>query len=145
MATGGGYVAYRQWRQDVVIKRNMAIRDVVREMYGRLRTNRFLYDVEYETKWYDDKFHNSEKEGEVDQVMYDLNYVCYILREGVIKKGELNMVQYVLYRCLRNKQVQEYLAFTNNFAQRQGLECPFAELIRFGLTNNLLDEKTFNR
>lgn len=144
-AIAAAIVAYRQWKLDRLFKRSSAIRDIIRGMHGNPGTNKFLHDIDYDVKWYDENFHNSEKERAVDVALLDLNYICYMFRMGLIQEDELNMARYELCRCLQNAQVQNYLEYINGFAKGGGMESPFAELIRYGMEKNLLNEKVFNK
>ncbi|MDD3383678.1 MAG: hypothetical protein PHX46_02570 [Bacilli bacterium] len=71
--------------------------------------------IEYNEKWYDEKFHNSkELELSIDSLFSQIDYICYLYKNKQIRKNEFNIFEYEIKRVCVNKQSQNYLLTTFN-------------------------------
>ena len=90
---------------------------------------RAFYAIEYSEFLYDSAFHKSEREREVDKLLRHFANLALAWQAGLLSTADVRPVQYYVLRVLRNPEVQKYLAFIEQWSERQSLgEHPYAVL-----------------
>ena len=104
----------------------------------------FLYDIDYDKKWYGGKFHEGKKENKVDRALSFLSFVCYLRSERLLGDAEFAFFDYELARVLGNRQVIDYLYNLHHFSARQDRKSPFEQLINYGVNVGLVEKNVFS-
>ncbi len=123
------------------IKRAQYLKDVL----DKLRTDTFNtdieylleYDVEERKSWYNEKFHHSDLEKKMDRFLSNINYFCYLRNQKIIGKREFKFLRYEIERVCLNEQVQAYLWNLYHYSLQYTSDCPFQQIIDYGIKNNL--------
>jgi hypothetical protein len=98
----------------------------LKDLYMLIRTDteiaRAFYCIEYGKFRYTPEFHGSELEPKVDRLLTLIDLVCELHAQGVITEREMNFFNYQFVRVARNKDIQNYLSFLNDFYRTNGLD-----------------------
>lgn len=109
--------------------------DFVSNLISAIRTNERLSDafylIEYDKKWYDEKFKKSKIEKKMDALLSQLDYLCYARETKLIREEAFNYFGYTLYRVVNNKEARNYFWNLYHLAKLLNQECPFAHLINY--------------
>lgn len=90
---------------------------------------RAFYAIEYAEFRYDSAFHKSEQERQVDKLLRRFSNIALAWQAGLLTTRDVRPVQYYVLRVVRDKQVQQYLAFVARWSKEQDLgEHPYAVL-----------------
>lgn len=98
-----------------------------------------FYDIEYSRFEYDQSsFHDSVQEKQLDKLLMHFATAALSWRVGLLKAEDLEPLQYLVRRVLRDPGVVQYLAFVNEWSSRANLgEHPYIALSEMG---KVLDE-----
>ncbi len=132
-----------QWNRQ--LKREAA--EFLKGLLDELRSEEivsFLYDIDYDKKWYGGKFHEGKKENKVDRTLSFLSFVCYLRSERLLGDAEFAFFDYELARALGNRQVIDYLYNLHHFSAGQNRKSPFEQLINHGVSVGLVDKGVFS-
>lgn len=131
-----------QWNRQ--LKREAA--EFLKGLLDELRSEEivsFLYDIDYDKKWYGGKFHEGKKENKVDRTLSFLSFMSYLRSKHLFGKAEFKFFEYELMRVMGNEQVVDYLYNIHHFSARQGRPSPFEHLIDYGIKVGLVNKKNF--
>lgn len=93
-----------------------------------------FYAIEYSKFKYDDEFHESENERKLDKVLVHFANLSIAWKSGLLQKDDLVPVQYFVRRLLRDKGVNDYLRFLDNWSDYAELgEHPYQTLKKLGV------------
>lgn len=104
-----------------------------------------VYTMDYGGFWYNDSFHGSVFEKEVDSLFRYLSFICYLYDRRLISEKEMTLFEYVLNRTCLSAQSIEYLWNIYHFARSNGLECSFSPLIKYGESRGRITTDFYNR
>ncbi len=102
------------------------------------------YRIDYEENWYDQAFHGSPEETEMDEYLTSLAFVCFLKKRGDIGENEMNVFSYELDRTLKNPQVIDYLYNLHHYSKASGGKSPFDALEAYARTNGYLATNIFD-
>lgn len=90
---------------------------------------RAFYAIEYSEFKYDDGFHKSEREREVDKLLRHFANIALAWQAGLLSTRDVRPVQYYVLRVIRDPDIQSYLKFIAGWSKQQALgEHPYAVL-----------------
>jgi hypothetical protein len=90
---------------------------------------RAFYAIEYSTFKYDEKFHGSEHERQIDKLLRHFSNIALAWQGGLLSTRDVRPIQYYVLRVVRDTEVQEYLKFIASWSKQQKLgEHPYAVL-----------------
>lgn len=90
---------------------------------------RAFYAIEYSEFKYDDTFHKSECEREIDKLLRHFANIALAWQVGLLTIRDVRPVQYYVLRVLRDPEIQNYLNFISQWSKHQALgEHPYAVL-----------------
>ena len=90
---------------------------------------RAFYAIEYSDFRYDEAFHRSDKEREVDKLLRHFANIGLAWQAGLLRTRDAKPIQYYVLRVMRDPEVQKYLKFLARWSSDQGLgEHPYAVL-----------------
>lgn len=88
---------------------------------------RAFYAIEDDEFKYDDTFHKSDKEREVDKLLRHFSNVALAWKAGLVFTADIRSLKYYVLRVERNTEIQKYLAFIAQWSKEQRLgEHPYA-------------------
>lgn len=94
---------------------------------------RAFYAIEYSEFRYDQNFHKSSCEREVDKLLRHFSNIALAWQAGLLSIQDVRPIQYYVLRVLRNPEIQNYLKFISEWSKQQALgEHPYAVLIQLG-------------
>jgi hypothetical protein len=92
---------------------------------------RAFYAIEYSEFKYDDGFHKSDREREVDKLLRHFANIALAWQAGLLSITDVRPIQYYVLRVIRNPEVQNYLKFIDAWSEKQALgEHPYAVLTK---------------
>jgi hypothetical protein len=90
---------------------------------------RAFYAIEYSEFKYDDEFHKSEREREVDKLLRHFSNIALAWQAGLLTTRDVRPIQYYVLRVLRDAEIRNYLKFIAEWSKQQALgEHPYAVL-----------------
>lgn len=90
---------------------------------------RAFYAIEYSEFKYDDRFHNSDREREVDKLLRHFANIALAWQAGLLSITDVLPIQYYVLRVIRDTEVQNYLKFIAAWSEKQALgEHPYTVL-----------------
>lgn len=138
----GGLFALYQWQESNKSKRA----ELIYSIYEKIRFSdsimATIYMIDYGESWYNDKFHNDNREMElsIDRLLSILNYICYLKKNRNITDQEFSFLNYTLDRVCSSYDMQAYLWNLYHFSKSNTLKCAFHEVIDYAIKNNLFPE-----
>ena len=113
------FLAYRQLKQGQEAQRLQAnamrarfVLDLNQEFLANDAERNFFYKLDYKDFVFDpNSFAQSEEERQLDRLLYKLSYVGKLLRDRLVSLDDVNNIQHIANRTLRNDQVIEYLRY----------------------------------
>jgi hypothetical protein len=90
---------------------------------------RAFYAIEYSNFKYDEEFHGSEREREVDKMLRHFSNIALSWQVGLLSIRDVRPIQYYVLRIVRDAEIQRYLTFIAGWSKEQNLgEHPYAVL-----------------
>ncbi len=113
------FLAYRQLKQGQEVQKLQAnamrarfVLDVNQEFLANDAERNFFYKLDYRDFVFNpDAFAQSEDERQLDRLLYKLSYVGKLLRDGLVSLDDVNNIQHIANRTLRNDEVIKYLRY----------------------------------
>ena len=102
-----------------------------------------FYEIEYSHFTYDENFHGSEKEPEIDKLLRHFSNLALMWKDGFLKLSDIHPVQYFILRITNDTEIQKYLEFIQKWSgyARTGSH-PYVALIEL---NDKLNKKCLTR
>jgi len=92
-----------------------------------------FYAIEYSDFRYDESFHKSTQERQLDKLLRHFANIALSWQAGLLTTEDVRPLQYYLLRIMRDPEVQKYLSFIEQWSSRAGLgEHPYSVLVRLG-------------
>lgn len=127
----GIVLTYLQIIQTKKIKRAEFVSDLLKAMRGNTELSQIEYLLDYDIKWYDEKFHGSPIESNIDNFLSHLNYVCFLRAKKLLSKKEFEIFEYELYRSVTNYDCKCYLWNIYHWSRKNNKKSSFAYLIEY--------------
>jgi hypothetical protein len=90
-----------------------------------------FYAIEYSEFQYDEGFHKSPQEREIDKLLRHFANLALAWQAGLLSTADIQPVQYYVLRVMRDPEIKKYLAFIAHWSQMTGLsEHPNAVLTK---------------
>ncbi len=88
-----------------------------------------FYKIEYDEFKYGHQFHGSNEEKEIDKLLRHFSNLAMMWKVGLLELNDIYPIQYFILRTTRNKNVQQYLNFIDDWSNRVGTGGhPYADL-----------------
>jgi hypothetical protein len=95
----------------------------------KTKTFSAFYAIEYSKFKYDEEFHGSKYEREIDKLLRHFSNIALAWQAGLLSTRDVRPIQYYVLRVVRNAEIQKYLKFIANWSKQQKLgEHPYAVL-----------------
>ena len=113
------FLAYRQLKQGQDAQRVQAnamrarfVLDLNQEFLANDAERNFFYKLDYKDfKFEPNAFAQSDDERQLDRLLYKLSYVGKLLRDRLVNLEDVNNIQHIANRTLRNEEVIKYLQY----------------------------------
>jgi len=90
---------------------------------------RAFYAIEYSEFRYDDNFHRSGQEREVDKRLRHFANIALAWQANLLNTSDVRPIQYYVLRVMRDPEIQKYLKFIAEWSKQANLgEHPYAVL-----------------
>jgi hypothetical protein len=124
---------------------------LVEKLRGDKDISDFIYGVDYDVHWYDERVHLSfyrneftkEFEKKADKSLSYFSYICYLFLEKEITAKEFEVFDFELVRLAQNFEVQSYLHNLYCYAYLKKIPLPFKYLFIYFKNNELLPDEVF--
>lgn len=94
---------------------------------------RAFYAIEYSKFRYEDAFHGSEREREVDKLLRHFANIALAWQAGLLSTRDMRPIQYYVLRVMLDQEIKKYLKFIAEWSKQQALgEHPYAVLSQLG-------------
>ncbi|MBQ6922946.1 MAG: hypothetical protein IJQ66_07650 [Clostridia bacterium] len=126
--TGFAFTVYQIAKSNKV-KHAEFIEELLRNIRLNERVIEATYLIDYNRNWYNDAFHGgSENEKNIDALFSQLDFICYLYFESLLKKKDFSIFKYEIKRVCHNSQCRNYLWDLYHWSKK---ECSYNNLIRF--------------
>lgn len=136
-AIGGAFI-YWQWRNSIRIRRAEFINQILEKLRFDRDLTSTVYIVDYNQKWYNSSFHNSDLERSIDKLFCYMDYICYLKSTRNISTTEFKIFQYEIHRTCISISSQVYLWNLYHFSKKNNTDCSFQYLINYGIKSKLM-------
>ena len=90
-----------------------------------------FYQIEYKTFKYDDGFHRSFREYQLDKLLRHFTAVALAWDRGLVRKKDLDIVRYYVLVIVGNKEVWRYVKHVRAVAkEKRGVVHPYGVLVK---------------
>ena len=90
-----------------------------------------FYAIEYSEFRYDENFHKSVQEREVDKLFRHFANLALARQAGLLSTVDVRPVQYYVLRVMRDSEIKKYLEFIARWSKENGLgEHPYTVLTK---------------
>ena len=90
-----------------------------------------FYSIEYSKFRYDDSFHDSTHEREIDKLLRHFANIALAWQVGLLTTADVRPIQYYVLRVTQDTEIQEYLQFMREWSKRASLgEHPYTVLTK---------------
>ena len=139
----GGLVAIIQWCSSIKLRRAEFIDKIINitRFDEGISKTMLIIDYDENNNWYNDKFHNKNKELEyqIDKLLAYIDYVCYLYNEEIISYNEFIVLEYKVTRICSSLSARTYLWNLYHYSKiRMNAVCSFINLINYGIINKIL-------
>ncbi len=90
-----------------------------------------FYAIEYSVFKYDESFHKSKFEREIDKLLRHFAHTALAWQAGLLSTTEIKPIQYYVLRVMRDPEIRKYLEFIADWSQQNNIgEHPYAVLTK---------------
>ena len=90
-----------------------------------------FYAIEYSVFEYDDSFHNSKFEREIDKLLRHFAHIALAWQAGLLLTTDIKPIQYYILKVTRYPGIRSYLEFIADWSQQNNIgEHPYAVLTK---------------
>lgn len=90
-----------------------------------------FYAIEYSVFKYDDSFHNSKFEREIDKLLRHFVHIALAWQAGLLSIADIKPIQYYVLKVMRDPEIRHYLEFIADWSQQNNIgEHPYAVLTK---------------
>ena len=79
-----------------------------------------FYKVEYGEFEYNNNFHGSEEEKEIDKLLRHFSNLALMWKNELLTLKDIHPIQYFILRAVNNSEIQKYLSFIDNWSKTAG-------------------------
>lgn len=119
----------------------------VAEMMDKTRSNPAMLELfsllDYQKFEYNLRFHGSEIERTVDNLLHHYEYIIYLKKTRMLKKAEFGFFEYNIQRVIGDYQIQNYLFNLYHFVNTGNLSFKYKRLLEYGEENGLINPTEF--
>ena len=109
------------------------VSDALKAFSTSVEMKRAFYMIEYSRFTYDESFHDSDLERELDQLLQHFSIVALSWQSGLLKAPDLKPLEYFVLRIMRDSEVKMYVAFVESWSQQAELgQHPYSALAEMG-------------
>jgi hypothetical protein len=138
-AATGLLLAFYQSRRANAQARAALVAEYLKSFAEDEEIQRAYYAVAYSQFLYNEDFHGSESERQIDKLLRHFSNIALAWQAGLLSTHDVRPIQYYVLRVARNDEVRRYLRFMADWSKQQHLgEHPYAVL-------NQLSEQLNNR
>ena len=112
-----------QWWKKVQSERAEKLSNLINVLRRDVRQLSMLYKIDYNKHWYDESFHKSKLEGEMDQFLSYYEYILYLKKNHIITKKEFSFFKYDITSIVSNDDVQLYFFYLYHYAKPKKGQC----------------------
>jgi hypothetical protein len=76
-----------------------------------------FYKIEYGKFKYNNDFHGSEEEKEVDKLLRHFSNLALMWKNELLSIKDIHPIQYFILRTVNNSEIQKYLSFIDNWSK----------------------------
>ena len=92
-----------------------------------------FYAIEYSEFKYNEEFHNSQLERDIDKLLRHFSNIALSWQSGLLRTKDVKPLQYYLLRVLRDQEIQSYLKFIADWSKQAATgEHPYSVLVKLG-------------
>lgn len=121
----GGMFALIKWNENTKLKRAEFVDKTLEKIRNDKDIRGLFYDIEYGKPWYNQEFHESDKEKQVDKALAYFSYVCYLRKYNLIKKKEFVFFEYEVARIASNSDFVKYMFNLYHFSKKNNVTISF--------------------
>ncbi len=142
LALIGLLFTYRQIKENFKTQKATFFKDLYSIMYTDTSIAKAFYALEYGKFKYDNNFHGSDSEGEIDRLLSFANLVCDLYFQQILTEREMRFFKYRFLRIFTNTDIQNYLKFLTPFYS--GVDSgtkPYNGFVSYCEKNSLAEQK----
>lgn len=113
----GGLYALYLFQRSIRDKRNQYVQEVLNGIYNDLEVRKVLYSVDTGTETDEIRF-GGQLEKEADKTIRYFDYVGYLIKQGNIRRTDIEPFEYEINRILHNPIVLEYISWLRGIGVR---------------------------
>ena len=104
----------------------------------------FIRKSDYDVRWYDEKFHNSQLEETVDGVLTEYSYLCHLKKTKMIANKTFDFFRYYIDTILSDPQMIDYFYNLYQYTNAAKTIFPFIHLLNYAFDNGFINKKIFD-
>ena len=109
------------------------IADLMKALHNDPLVRDGYYLIEYSKFKYDEFFHDSEEEKQIDALITVFEQAAREWEAGLLSTKDVKMLSYEYLMTYQNPEIQNYLKFLQEWAERRGLvRAPWSSFERLG-------------
>ena len=122
----GLFQSVSQQRRNNALSRAVLVADHLSEFSSDDEMQRAFYLIEYSKFEYNDDFHGSEHEPQIDRLLRHFSNVALFWKSGLLSLADLEPLKYQIIRVGGDPEIQKYIDYLRGFAEEHGnLSHPF--------------------
>ena len=114
--------ANKQTKKGAIQKRSEYIIDLFNTFINDSQMIDIYYKIEYGTFYYNESFHGSQDERNLDKLLGHFTNVGRLYSANILKKKDLSFLQYEFIIIYENESVCEYLDFLDDWFEMRGIK-----------------------
>lgn len=122
--------ANKQSRKGAIQKRSEYVINLFNTFINDQQMIDIYYQIEYSTFEYDENFHGSENERNLDKLLGHFTNVGRLYESNILEESDLSFLQYEFIIIYENPGVQAYLHFLDSWFQTRGIKSKKFEQFR---------------
>ena len=143
-AVFGGLFALYKWNKSMRVKRADYIKGLI-----EIKNNEWILETftlfDYDSEWYNMKFHGSELENKIDYTLTYFDFICYLNDRGIFDKETFMLFKYQIDSIVKNKQIHNYFYNLYHYSLNNGLATSYYYLLKYALKNKCIDDSFMDK
>ncbi|WP_217434961.1 hypothetical protein [Marinifaba aquimaris] len=96
-----------------------------------------FYKIEYSQFHYDNGFHDSKEEREIDKLLRHFSNLALMWQDDLLTLDDMHPVQYFILRTVNDPEIVKYLSFIDSWAEQAGTGAhPYSSLNKLSKSLN---------
>lgn len=147
IAIYGVFFGIRQYKRNVNITNEQLVANLIDKIRNDVEVKEMIQAVDYNTFIYDRFFHTSKNplERKLDKTLTYFTQLVYMKELRIVMKRNFAIFEFEILRIISNEHIQNYLYNIYHFSKKCGANCPFEELIKFGVKMKIIDENIYDK